>query len=637
MVERASPVKGLATIAMLKARYDKGQDHIDMFQPFLDDAIRSAPTDELKLEEVRTRIETQHGLRVPLGTLSVLLTRAKRRGVVRSDGGRFFRIAAGKDVDSISRARAQIEREHSVLARAFSDFSVAAGLPVVVEDKALHLLLTFLSTNHIELLLDDRPPAQAAEAPGLTRKESRFIARFIETVCLRDPNLHDYLTRILEGYVLQNALLLHDIAAAKRQFKELRAFFDSGFLFSALGLKGTPTQQAAAESLSIMRAVGIRTRVFDKTIDEMKRILAVYEHKLGTAKGREELWPTDLTRFFLTNKYQPSDVREVIALLAQQLGQLGVVEVPLPKHDRRYTLDEEALAAKIKYPTAVDINERVLHDVDCIAGVLTTRADSNPQSWEDARAVFVAISALLVRNTSEWYQESGGVGLPPIIHALALTNLAWLKKPAAAQTLRQHQLVALCEAALRPSKELWQKFLAHLRKLESDGRVTSDEAVAVLASELTDRLLSQIEDDEHVEAASLVEIVDRVKAEYQKAANEQVAAAKAEAADAVEKHRRLVIRLTARGDTLASGLAWGLILLLGAVAGYGLLRSVPGLVSTHFPSARARVVAGASTWAFLLLTFLSLWSGAHLKRWRRSLSLRLRPYCRRLTLGESAD
>ncbi len=66
----------------------------------------------------------------------------------------------------------------------------------------------------------------------------------------------------------------------------------------------------------------------------------------------------------------------------------------------------------------------------------------------------------------------------------------------AAAGLKLHELVALCAAALRPSREIWEAFVRELRKLEASGQITSDESVAIIVSELSDIRLGELQDEE---------------------------------------------------------------------------------------------------------------------------------------------
>ena len=71
---------------------------------------------------------------------------------------------------------------------------------------------------------------------------------------------------MLEGFMLQNALLLRDIGSISGRFRELTVFFDTRFVFGALGLAGQVVQQSALESLDLFRITQVRLAVFENTI-----------------------------------------------------------------------------------------------------------------------------------------------------------------------------------------------------------------------------------------------------------------------------------------------------------------------------------------------------------------------------------
>ena len=488
-----SRVKGLVTVALLKSNYDAQRDHVEMFQPFLIDSVCSLDRDNFTIDEIQQRFLQRHGLAVPLNALQIMLTRAKRKGLVRREGGQSFRIQNALKDPHLPQVRAGVDREHAAVAAALRQYAAERKRDIQTDEDALSLLLAFLEENQIAFLLDDPGTFELVAPAVLPPRDALIVARFITDVCLRDPHLANYLSRMLEGFVLQNALLLRDIGSISAKFQDLAVFFDSRFVFAALGLTGAAQQQAALESINLLRATQVRLAILDITVDEMKRVLAAYERNLATQDGIRSLFPGPLTTFFVSHKYTPADIRQATALLEQNIRGLGITIWKKPKHDPKFTLGEADLAKRIARND--DVGEpRVVHDVDCIAAVLTSRKGRETDRWDNAHFVFATTTGLLVTNASRWYKSEGGKGVPPIIHVLLLTNLAWLKRPAAAAPgLKLHELVAMCTAALRPSKARWDAFLRHLRSLEKSGKITSDEAVAVVANDLTQALLLDLE------------------------------------------------------------------------------------------------------------------------------------------------
>ena len=286
------------------------------------------------------------------------------------------------------------------------------------------------------------------------------------------------------------------------------------------------------ETISVLGAAGAECVAFDKSLDEIRRILLMYESKLATEAARKTLRQVPMARYFLTRHYAPSDVRQMSALLEQDVSDAGLHIIPTPKRVTEHVALESALAMRLADPhTGDDMEPRVQHDVDCVAAILTLRRGHTSASIEEARAVFATSAPLVIRNTKAWYeQDERGGGVEPVVHISALVNLAWLKKPALSAELSERQLIALCAVALRPKRETWHRFIRHLGRLEQSERLTSDEATAIVASALSDHLLREAEAnaDGDIDAETLDDVVVRVKASYSAEAERQLGALRSE-------------------------------------------------------------------------------------------------------------
>ena len=181
-------------------------------------------------------------------------------------------------------------------------------------------------------------------------RDAQLVARFVQDECLKNEDLREPLRAVLEGYILQNTLLLRDIKTVAGPFRNLRVFFDTRFLFDVLGLSGAPALTAARESLELIQSAGAKLAAFEITIREMRRVLAFYENNIGTNQGRLSLRPTPLSRHLLTNKSDPSDVRQLSALLETKLIQLGISVIDIPPRKAKFTLGEAELAKRLRKP-----------------------------------------------------------------------------------------------------------------------------------------------------------------------------------------------------------------------------------------------------------------------------------------------
>jgi hypothetical protein len=608
--------KGLATVAMLKVNFDAGRDHIAMFQPFVLDAVAHLDAD-LGVKDVRRKVLERHELAIPLNTLQTILGRVAKAGYLRREGGRYFRTERPLEVSDVQKERTRVEKRQTLLARRLRQAADDRGVNVDTDEDALAMILRFLHRYHIALAfgetdLPQDPPAQAEDSDEHARAVA--TARFLQESAIAEGESAEILQEMLEGFVLQNTLLLKDVSTVTRRFHDLHVFMDSGLLFGALGLRGAPAETATLELISLLRDTGAIIDVFEPTIKEMRQILGVYEDKVGTAAGRQSLRPTELTRHILSSRFTPSDIRTKGALIEKNLRALGVNIRDIPERDARWTLDERALG-KLLADDKGENEPRVVHDVDCIAGVLTYRSGKRTDSLDDVQAVFATDSSWTIETAKGWYAEQGLGGLPPIIHYLELSNRAWLKKPASATKLKLQELMALCNAALRPSRAAWERFIAHLAQLEKSGELSSDEVTALLASELTDRVLVDEDIGEDSDASSVSEVVERVKASYKEASDAELA----DARRTVERKESEVVeihsRVTRRARAIARVCSWAVAVVPALAFIAGTLASVIAAASGKTPSI---IVLALAIIPLALGGLFGLFWGFHLRAWRQS-------------------
>ena len=604
--------RGLVTVALLKAQFDQGRDYIGMFLPFVLDAVRHMNVTNADAEMIKMAIVDRHGFAIPIPTLRTLLKRARRHGIARQ-GGRYFFSKSDLPDAGIERRAGALEGEHHALAQAFIKFAKSEGHTLETIDSALALLFTFVAQNEVALLLDDSPAVLVRELDKPGRQESHLTARFLLHVALSDPTLTSYIEHLLEGFVLQNTLLLSDINSLRTRYDKLSVYFDSGILLGALGLLGKPSEIMYRELIDLLRHSGARLGVLDVTMSEIGRILDVYVAKLLTNQGRRSLRPTLLTRHVLTNRLTAADLKQIRVLLDHRLRNLHVFPTDRPKHIREYTLDEKDLSQRLSGHGGIEntVHEpRVVHDVDCVAAILTLRRGRVANDFSKSQAVFVTDSREVLETVRKWYRDQDLGGVDPVVHWNTISNLAWLKQPAFATNFKVNQLTALCGAALSPDRKTWQRFLDHLNKLEEEGELDSDEAVAILVSALTEESLLDLEDDGGSDSDSVDEVVERVRRSYAKQSEEQIGMAKKETRVSDQRLREMQHHNATVSDAVARTGSWIII----GMAGLGVMLS-----AVYFASFTANVITVVTLVSGVSLLGLRRWIERALSSWLQRL------------------
>ena len=621
--------RGLVTLAYLKARLDSGEDHLGIFMPLVLDVLPRVSNRHFTSGEVKEAIETEHAVMMPETTVATLLQRATRRGLLKREHGRFRIGDLPLPRPNIAGQKAQLGQSQERFAVALMEHAKLRRVPIESVDSALQLTLRFIGEQQISLLLEN--PAHLFESSSIDRSQFVLMAEFIHDVAYNDPALTAVLRTIMQGLVLYHATFLPDLASVDRKFVNLDVVFDSVLVRQALGLEGPSAEILMKETIALLDASGVRCIMFDKSVHEIQRILSVYQEKLASPTGRLSLRPNPMTRHFLTHRYSPSHVQEILALLGNRISEVGISIVTSPIRRKEFTRNEMKLAKRLADPCTHDTAEaRVLHDVDCVAGVLTLRRGFRTDRIEDARCVFATSSPLVIRNVRMWWEEDEAeTGVGPVVGVGALANLAWLKKPSISRDLQLDELVALCAVAMQPAEQTWDRFLRHLDELNTSQRLSDDEIGAIIASSLADQSLRRVElvqgDEEDLDAGTLDEVVERVSTDYRiefesnihevveryegqiarerTAARERLRKANIVAGKSTEELKRRDRQLDERADRLARRLSASLY---WAIASVVVLGSAATIFNYAFRGGWIGVISGGAVLVVMVLELLGV-------------------------------
>lgn len=557
-------VRGLTTLAFLKAELDAGRDHVSIFQPIVTDAVHSLEVRDFTVPDIQELIVARTGIDVPGAYISTLLRRMTRRGALERSEGRYTRLGGAGQEAGLEERKAAIGRDLMFLGRAFGDYVRSAGpeYAEVSDERGLEMLADFVRQYRASLMLEEAVPAQHSAATKRERRLARHVAQFITNECLESDSLRPILRSLVEGIVLQDVLLLRDVAQPEQRFRDLLVALDTPVLLALNGLTGRANESAVSYGVTLLRDCGARIAVFHDTVEEANRILRLYEERMGSTDGRLSLWLTPLTQYMLQARLSPTDINVVRTTLAARTRNKGVEVIVRPERDARYTLNEKDLEVRLADRTTRDTSEpRVLHDVNCVAAVLTLRRGFATASLERSRAIFSTTAGRVIRTINTWFEESAGSGhIPPLIHHEQLTALAWLKKPATASGLQLLELAVVCNAILMPTRQTWDACTAELRRLLAEGVITDDETAVLVASGLLEPALTEFEDSDEPYADTMAQAVERgregMHAAASEAAQEGVRTAQVEAdaatARAAKMERRIARIAVAIGRTVRS-------------------------------------------------------------------------------------
>src|ERR1035441_8430421 len=110
--------KALATVAFLKTRLDEGHDHLGLFEPFIADALLHLGTQDFVAADGKLLVQQRDHLVLPVKAVETLLGRYTKRGLLKRQGGRFWRTSNPINDGAFENALVVIDQEQTSLGSA---------------------------------------------------------------------------------------------------------------------------------------------------------------------------------------------------------------------------------------------------------------------------------------------------------------------------------------------------------------------------------------------------------------------------------------------------------------------------------------------------------------------------------------
>jgi len=465
----------LTSLAILKVNWDqRGHDYVQNFIPFIAEGLQRCPDNHVSVTKLQEIIKDSFGLIIPQGAINTLLRRAQREGYVRRESGVFIR-----NLDAIPQdfrvVRENAARQQRALIQKMVTFCKERHNIQWSEEEAENALLSHLQSSCVPILAASVvgcpiPP------PGVKVANAEFlISSFIVHLDETDPEGFGFLETVMKGNLLATALFLPDIAKAKQKFADLEAYIDTRILLRALGLEGEGLKGPCIELLTLLYEMNVSLACFDITFSELSRILDAAQYALKDPRHQHKQGLFSVYEHLHSIGARASDVELIIANLEKSLKRLHIHIKPCPPHTIQLGLDEKKLEQIVSEELPDQRHEAQRHDVDCLTAIHRLRKGQVFSEVERCKFIFVTSNSALARAGAKFSRiasESERITVPLCINDHMLATLAWVKNPTYATNFSKHRLIADSYAALRPSNELWRKYLNEISRLRENGELT---------------------------------------------------------------------------------------------------------------------------------------------------------------------
>lgn len=605
----------LTSLAMLKVNIDQGRDYLDYLRPFILQVLCDHKPDPVTNGAVQKHIRNDFGLDIPEQALQIVLKRLSRKHpLTRKDG--VYRITKDLPNPDIAAERATADRHIRSVVAGLKEFSKNTARPIISDDEAVRAVCAFLAEFNIPCL---RAYLRGTAIPTIEKHDNALIvlvSKYVLSLHETEPERFESFLVVVKGHMIANALLCPDLQEAPKTYKGATFYFDTPLLVRRLGLEGQAKQAAVENLITLLRNLGARVAAFSHSRDEFASVIRGASNWINSPDGRGsiimEARKTNITK---------SDLIMLADEVDAKLSAVGIKVLGTPPYVKDFQIDEKAFEGALEDEVSYHNPRAREYDINSVRSIYVLRSGNAPRNVEEAKAVLVSSNSGFAKAAFEYgkhYEELRQVS--SVITDFSLANMAWLKSPLGAPELPMTEVIAFSYAALQPSKQLLEKYIGEIDKLEKQGDFTARNHQLLRCSPLAQQELMNLtlgEDDEFTDR-TVVELLDRVTAEIKKGENEKYQAEQAAhhqtqqrlAVEQAEK-RRVQVQLYWRCQRKATSCAWvvsvilGVLLSIGLFVSIGLTKSIPVIDSS---------IGVLSLAVLIFMTLASLFFGTHVKK-----------------------
>lgn len=577
--------KTLTSLAMLKVSVDQGKDYLEYLRPFILQVLVDHKPNPVTDTGVRDYLRTQFGLEIPERVVQILLKRISRSHPLKREFG-VYRITDAFADPGITARKSEADRHINAVVSSLMEFSKGTAKPISTKDDAVTAICTFLAEFNIPCLRAYLRGTAIPTVEGKHHSHIVLISKYVAHLQRTDPERFESFLVVLQGHMLANALLCPDLQNAPKSYKGVTFYLDTPLLIRRLGLEGDPKRVAVEELNKLLKSLGATVATFSHSRDELDHVLRGASDHIESPSGRGAI-VLEARRKGTTK----SDLLLLAGQIDDKLADCGIEVIETPQYISSFQIDETAFA-KVLEDEVSYFNPRAKdYDVNSVRSIYVLRRNSSPSIVEKCRAVLVSSNSGFARAAYEYgkrHEESREVS--SVITDFSLANMAWLKAPMGAPLLPMTEILAFSYAALQPSKELLDKFLSEINKLEERGKITERDHQLLRSSVLAQEELMSLTlgDEAALTEETITETLRRASEEIKKEESEKLTAEEVahrktqkELASALAAKKQVQEKLFWRCRRRAKICAWSATVVFFVLLLFGLTAGIFGLRSNN--------------------------------------------------------
>jgi len=483
------------TYSLIRAYYDAGEDYIDSFWPFIVCVL--SKDHKFSIDTIQKKISDKYSLIVPIHTLKVILTRAKRADYLIQAQQQIFLTQKGVEYQQNLEIPRDVERRiNSFVGECKQYLEERHKLQITSEDLN-DRIESFLKTN--SQLVEEYFSQQSTDFivqdqfNGIDEIDKAILDFFIY-VENQKPESYNTLRDLITGSIISIVLSSEDISKITKKNNNLTIYLDTNIVLSILDLDIEEFCKPAQELYKILiDDRTIQLKIFDFTLKEVVSVLQNYIPNINNYISGVKV--RSLYSKLKSKGWTRADLREYLVNIEAYLAEKKIRIEPTKIDLDIFTLDNPDYRLKIKQYKPEQGLLAQSHDLAAIKLIKDLRP-SLMHKLENAKALFITSDKKLATyNFIEWGHKISGT-IAEVFPDSVMTNILWLKNPQSLETISVETLISMHSKSGIIDNNIWCRFMSIVKELRNNENINDkDIALLIYDSRIQDDLVEAKHDE----------------------------------------------------------------------------------------------------------------------------------------------
>ncbi len=496
--------RSLYLYALIKTLFDKGEDFIDSFWPFV---VRVASeTTPYTISDIKNKLQEEFSLEIPLHVLKTIISRAKGRDYIEQKENKYILTAEGSEILNLFEDEEDVQRRINALMQDIVGFFKINGAEISAQD-AYAGVNSFIQANLGSLIEYINPGANkelTVMDNGVKKHNEALLADYFIEAQTNKPQHYPVLKELVHGSIISSILFVPEDTDINRikesKFSNCTVYLDSNIAFAVLGLTSRETNEPAQELMKLMSDLGINLKIFDFTVYQMRTIINAYRQMYDRYDPSIEV--DTIHSHMQIAGWMPSDIPDYLYRLDDKFREKGVevdytriqIDHEKPFNDKfeilkKYKTINGSSGESTQSPSPASLN----HDLVSIVKIREARKEY-VYSIENSKALFLTSDVKLNLFDFKEYGHNDAHTVAEVILDRVFANILWLKNPNIDLPLKS--IIATHTKNLFVKRPVWDKFYHELKKAEQSGKITDDQVSLLFYDRDTSLQLKKFDDSD---------------------------------------------------------------------------------------------------------------------------------------------